>query len=43
MTWMELIIPSMLSEIEKRQISYDLTHMENLRNKTEEHGEGREK
>ena len=39
-TWMELegII---LSEISQRQLSYDLTHMWNLRNKAEDHG-GRE-
>ena len=32
----------MLSEIRERQVSYDLTHMWNLRYKTDEH-KGREK
>ena len=40
-TWMELE-GIMLSEIsQKRQLSYDLTHMRNLRYKTDEH-KGRE-
>ena len=29
--------------VKERQISYDFTHMWNLRNKTDEHGEGQEK
>ena len=38
--WMELE-GIMLSEIRERQISYDFTHMRNLRYKTDEH-KGRE-
>ena len=39
-TWMELE-RIMLSKIRERQISYDFTHMWNLRDKTDEH-KGRE-
>ena len=41
-TWVELE-GIMLSEIRERQKFYDFTHMRNLRGKTDEHREGKQK